>query len=100
VLAKHLQKKHLNEPGRIRFIGNANALLLRGWLMQGYIGEAIKSRYVNGEIQAVSDGARYVTLILAEIDVKERRLHFINCGHNPALVLRSKTGSLSRINSN
>ena len=55
---------------------------------------------LNGEIRAVSDGARYVTLILAEIDVKERILHFINCGHNPALVLRSKTGSLSRINSN
>jgi hypothetical protein len=29
-LAKHLQKKHLNEPGRIRFIGNASALLLGG----------------------------------------------------------------------
>jgi phosphoserine phosphatase RsbU/P len=34
-------------------------------------------------------------LILAEIDVKERRLHFINCGHNPALLLRSRTGRLS-----
>jgi phosphoserine phosphatase RsbU/P len=57
-------------------------------------------RRLNGEIRAVSDGTRYVTLILAEIDVKKRRLRFINCGHNPALVLRSKTGSLSRINSN
>lgn len=57
-------------------------------------------RRLNGEIRAVSDAARFVTLILAEIDVKERMLHFINCGHNPALVLRSKTGRLSRINSN
>jgi sigma-B regulation protein RsbU (phosphoserine phosphatase) len=38
--------------------------------------------------------------ILAEIDVKERRLHVINCGWNPAFVLLRKTGSLSRINSN
>jgi sigma-B regulation protein RsbU (phosphoserine phosphatase) len=57
-------------------------------------------RRLNGKIQAVSDGERYVTLILAEIDVKEKKLHFINCGHNPALVLRNKTGSLSQINSN
>jgi serine phosphatase RsbU (regulator of sigma subunit) len=53
-------------------------------------------RRLNGGIHAVSDeGVRYVTLILAEIDVRERRLHFINCGHNPALLLRSRTGSLS-----
>ena len=46
-------------------------------------------RRLNGAIRAVSDEAsRYVTLILAELDVKEKRLHFINCGHNPALVLR------------
>jgi serine phosphatase RsbU (regulator of sigma subunit) len=51
---------------------------------------------LNGGIHAMSDeGVRYVTLILGEIDVKERRLHFINCGHNPALLLRSRTGSLS-----
>jgi sigma-B regulation protein RsbU (phosphoserine phosphatase) len=42
---------------------------------------------LNGGIYAVSkEGARYVTLILAEIDVKERRARFINCGHNPALL--------------
>lgn len=57
-------------------------------------------RRLNGQIQAVSDSSRYVTLILAEIDVKEQKLHFINCGHNPALVLRNKTGSLSQINAN
>jgi len=44
------------------------------------------------------EGARYVTLILAEIDVKERRARFINCGHNPALLLRSRTGTLSFMN--
>jgi serine phosphatase RsbU (regulator of sigma subunit) len=53
-------------------------------------------RRLNGGIHTVSDeGVRYVTLILAEIDVKERRLHFINCGHNPALLLRCRTGRLS-----
>ena len=54
---------------------------------------------LNGGIYAVSkEGARYVTLILAEIDVKERRARFINCGHNPALLLRSRTGTLSFMN--
>jgi hypothetical protein len=42
-LAKHLQKKHLNMPGRIRLIGNASAQLLGG-LMQGCIGKAIKEQ--------------------------------------------------------
>jgi hypothetical protein len=40
--AKHLQKRHLYEPGRIRVIGNASALSL-GELIQG-IGEAIKEQ--------------------------------------------------------
>jgi serine phosphatase RsbU (regulator of sigma subunit) len=57
-------------------------------------------RRLNGGIHTVSDeGVRYVTLILAQIDVKERRLHFINCGHNPALLLRCRTGGLSLLHS-
>jgi serine phosphatase RsbU (regulator of sigma subunit) len=57
-------------------------------------------RRLNGGIRTVSDeGVRYVTLILAQIDVKERRLHFINCGHNPALLLRCGTGELSLLHS-
>jgi hypothetical protein len=43
-LAKHLQNRRLNKPGRIRFIGNANALFLGGWLMQRYIGEGIQQQ--------------------------------------------------------
>jgi len=51
---------------------------------------------LNDGIHAMSDeGVRYVTMILAEVDVKEKKLCFINCGHNPALHCRSRTGSLS-----
>src|SRR5260370_60936 len=46
---------------------------------------------LNKEIHSVSDGERYVTLLLAEIDARKRKLHYVNCGHNPALLYRAKT---------
>jgi sigma-B regulation protein RsbU (phosphoserine phosphatase) len=54
---------------------------------------------LNAEIHSVSDGERYVTLLLAEIDAHKRTLHYVNCGHNPALLFREKTGTLTRLNS-
>ena len=54
---------------------------------------------LNTEIQAVSDAERYVTLLVAEIDTHERKIHYVNCGHNPALLFRSKTGTLTPLNS-
>src|SRR6202140_332687 len=50
-------------------------------------------------IHSVSDGARYWTLIVAEIDSQKRTLRYVNCGHNPALLFRAKTGDLSLMNS-
>ena len=44
------------------------------------------------EISSVSDGERYVTLLLAEIDARKRTVSYVNCGHNPALLFRVKTG--------
>src|SRR4029077_1614218 len=51
------------------------------------------------EIGAVSDADRYVTLLVAEIDTKKRIVQYVNCGHNPALLLRAKTGTLTRMES-
>jgi serine phosphatase RsbU (regulator of sigma subunit) len=54
---------------------------------------------LNTEIGAVSDAERYVTLLVAEIDTHKRTIRYVNCGHNPALLFRAKTGTLSRLDS-
>src|SRR5712692_3449984 len=54
---------------------------------------------LNTEIGAVSDPERYVTLLVAEIDTHKRIIHYVNCGHNPALLFRAKTGPLIRMDS-
>ncbi len=54
---------------------------------------------LNTEIGAVSDPERYVTLLVAEIDTDKRIIRYVNCGHNPALLFRATTGTLTRLNS-
>jgi sigma-B regulation protein RsbU (phosphoserine phosphatase) len=54
---------------------------------------------LNTEIHSVSDGERYVTLLVAEIDAHKRTLRYVNCGHNPALLFRGKDGTATRMNS-
>ena len=54
---------------------------------------------LNTGIHSVSDGERYVTLLVAEINAQKRTLRYVNCGHNPALLFRAKTGALSLMNS-
>ena len=54
---------------------------------------------LNAGIHSVSDGERYVTLLLAEIDARKQTLHYVNCGHNPALLFRAKKDTLTRLNS-
>jgi serine phosphatase RsbU (regulator of sigma subunit) len=54
---------------------------------------------LNAEIGAVSDPEQYVTLLVAEIDTRKRIIHYVNCGHNPALLFRTKTGTLTRMDS-
>jgi len=54
---------------------------------------------LNTEIGAVSDPERYVTLLVAEIDTHKRIIHYVNCGHNPALLFRAETRTLTRMNS-
>jgi serine phosphatase RsbU (regulator of sigma subunit) len=45
---------------------------------------------LNKGIHAVSEGDRYVTLLLADIDVHTRSLRYVNCGHNPGLLFQPK----------
>ena len=52
---------------------------------------------LNTEIGAVSDPEKYVTLLVAEIETNKRIIHYVNCGHNPALLFRAKTGTLTRL---
>lgn len=54
---------------------------------------------LNTEIGAVSDPERYVTLLVAEIDMQKFVISYVNCGHNPALLFRAKTGTVSLMNS-
>ncbi len=54
---------------------------------------------LNTGIHSVSDSDRFVTLLVAEIDAQKRMLRYVNCGHNPALLFRAKTGTLSLMNS-
>src|ERR1700674_4690238 len=54
---------------------------------------------LNTGIHSVSDGERYVTLLVAESDAPKRTLRYVNCGHNPALLFRAKTGTLTPMDS-
>src|SRR5271169_3223664 len=54
---------------------------------------------LNSGIHSVSDGNRYVTLLLAEIDARSQSVRYVNCGHNPALLFQAKTRDVVPLNS-
>jgi serine phosphatase RsbU (regulator of sigma subunit) len=54
---------------------------------------------LNTEICSVSDGERYVTLLLAEIDADKRIVRYVNGGHIPGLLFRTQTGAITYMNS-
>jgi sigma-B regulation protein RsbU (phosphoserine phosphatase) len=54
---------------------------------------------LNSGIHSVSGGNRYVTLLLAEIDARNRSVRYVNCGHNPALLFQAKTHDVVPMNS-
>jgi serine phosphatase RsbU (regulator of sigma subunit) len=54
---------------------------------------------LNTGIHSVSDSDRFVTLLVAEIDAQKRTLRYVNCGHNPAILFRARTGAISLMNS-
>jgi serine phosphatase RsbU (regulator of sigma subunit) len=46
---------------------------------------------LNSGLHSLSDSRRYVTLLLADIDARNRSLRYVNCGHNPALLFQAQT---------
>jgi serine phosphatase RsbU (regulator of sigma subunit) len=54
---------------------------------------------LNTEIHSVAGDERYVTLLLAELDTQKRTVRYVNCGHNPGLLFRAKTGTVTRMDS-
>ena len=54
---------------------------------------------LNSGLYSLSDSSRYVTLLLAHIDVRQRSLRYVNCGHNPALLFHAKTDDVVPMNS-
>jgi sigma-B regulation protein RsbU (phosphoserine phosphatase) len=53
----------------------------------------------NTEICSVSDGERYVTLLLAEVDADKRIVRYVNSGHLPGLLFRARTGTVELMES-
>jgi phosphoserine phosphatase RsbU/P len=51
---------------------------------------------VNRLLYESTETNRYATLFLGQFDDAERRLRYVNCGHNPPLLLR-RDGSLERL---
>ncbi len=49
-------------------------------------------RHLNKELFALQDDARFVTVLLGELEPRSGRLKYINCGHNPALLVRGDGG--------
>jgi serine phosphatase RsbU (regulator of sigma subunit) len=47
---------------------------------------------LNKKLCALQDDARFVTVLLGELDPRSSQLKYINCGHNPALLLRGEDG--------
>jgi sigma-B regulation protein RsbU (phosphoserine phosphatase) len=54
---------------------------------------------LNSDLHSLSDSNRYVTLLLADIDARNRSLRYVNCGHNPALLFQAKTHDVVPLNS-
>jgi serine phosphatase RsbU (regulator of sigma subunit) len=54
---------------------------------------------LNSGLHSLSDSNRYVTLLLADIDARSKSLRYVNCGHNPALLLQAETNDVVPMNS-
>ena len=48
--------------------------------------------HLNNELLALQDNGRFVTVLLGELEPRSGQLKYVNCGHNPALVLRREGG--------
>jgi serine phosphatase RsbU (regulator of sigma subunit) len=83
-------------PAALLMSATAAALRLEANRDRDMLGQVER---LNTQIGAVSDPERYVTLLVAEIDTQNRKLRYVNCGHNPALLFRPKMGTFMRLDS-
>jgi serine phosphatase RsbU (regulator of sigma subunit) len=57
------------------------------------------AKHLNDELYGSQDDGLFVTVILGELDPQSRRLKYINCGHNPALLLRRERSDVAWLQS-
>jgi len=50
------------------------------------------ANHLNKELFALQGDGRFVTVLLGELDPRTGQLKYINCGHNPAMLLRQDGG--------
>lgn len=48
--------------------------------------------WLNRELYALQGDSRFVTLLIGELNPRSHCLKYVNCGHNPALLLRASPG--------
>jgi len=53
---------------------------------------------LNKELFALEDDGRFVTALLGELEPRSGHLKYINCGHNPALLVRADGGDAVWLN--
>lgn len=52
------------------------------------------ANHLNKELFALQDEGRFVTVLLGELDPRTGQLKYINCGHNPALLVRAESAEV------
>ena len=83
-------------PAALLMSATAAAMQLEANRDRNMLGQV---KRLNAGILGVSDEERYVTLLVAEIDTNQRIIRYVNCGHNPALLYRTTTDTVTRLNS-
>jgi sigma-B regulation protein RsbU (phosphoserine phosphatase) len=97
-------------PGRVGFVvADISGKGIGGALLMANLQANLRSQYavalqdlprllvsVNRLFFKNTEENRYATLFFATYDDATRRLHYVNCGHNPPLVLR-REGSVERL---
>lgn len=73
------------------FMGSARNLIRSERPMMKSPAAFIKK--INSKIFEDSESGMFITLFYAYVDVEEKRVTFVSAGHNPQLLLNSKTGS-------
>lgn len=53
-------------------------------------------RDLNSSVNIITGGERFITFFIAEYDISERRLNYVNAGHNPPVLVDS--GALHLLN--